>query len=215
VLHAWLPGEEGGTAIADVLFGDADPGGRLPITMPRAVGQIPTFHGHKPSGARSNWHGDYADGPVAPLFPFGHGLSYGRFVYADLAVTPETPGPRDTVTIRATVANAGAHAGEEVVQLYLRDEVASMTRPVRELRGFVRVALAPGARATVTFEVAVAQLAFLDQTMRWVVEPGEVSVMVGASSADVRLRGRFAVAGGPEEVRDARRFATPVRVARG
>lgn len=212
VLHAWLPGEEGGSAIADVLFGDADPGGRLPIALPCTVGQVPTFHGHKPSGGRSNWHGEYADGPVAPYFPFGHGLSYTRFAYGDLVVTPVDVAAYDTVSVRVTVENTGARAGEEVVQLYLRDEIASTTRPVRELRGFARVALPPGGRATVVFDVAVPQLAFLDPAMRWVVEPGEVSVLVGASSADIRLRGGFRIGGDPTEVGEARRFSTGTRV---
>ena len=212
ILHAWLPGQEGGTAIADVLFGDADPGGRLPISIPHTVGQIPTFHGHKPSGARSHWHGDYVDGPVTPRFPFGHGLSYTHFAYSALTIAPARPGPRDRVSIGCTVQNVGTRRGEEVVQLYLRDEVASVTRPVRELRGFARVALEPAARAHVRFEIAVPQLAFLDEAMRWIVEPGAVSVLVGASSTDIRLRGSFDIAGGPLEVRDARVFSTAVRV---
>jgi len=212
ILHAWLPGEEGGSAIADVLFGDADPGGRLPVSMPRAVGQVPVFYGHKPSGGRSHWKGTYADGPTTPLFPFGHGLSYARFTYADLTLSRAVAGVDDVVDVTCRVTNAGDRAGEEVVQLYVRDEVGSVTRPVQELRGFARVSLAPGETARVGFALAVRALAFHDVSLRRVVEPGTVAVMVGASSADIRLTGSFEIAGDLREVGREVAFTTPVRV---
>lgn len=215
VLHAWLPGEEGGHAIADVLFGAADPGGRLPVSMPRAVGQVPVFHGHKPSGGRSHWRGAYADGPATPLFPFGHGLSYARFTFANLSLSHAEAASGDVVEIACDVANAGDRAGEEVVQLYVRDEVGSVTRPVRELRGFARVALAPGETARVIFALAVPALAFHDVSHRRVVEPGRVAVLIGASSDDIRLRGAFTIIGGTRDVGRAVAFTTPVRVERG
>src|SRR5262245_36779281 len=212
VLHAWLPGEEGGAAVADVLFGDVDPGGRLPVSMPRAVGQVPVFHGHKPSGGRSHWRGTYADGPTTPLFPFGHGLSYTRFGYADLTLSRTTASADDVVEVACSVTNLGDRAGEEVVQLYVRDEIGSVTRPVQELRGFTRVSLAPGETARVGFALAVRALAFHDVSLRRVVEPGTVAVMVGASSADIRLTGSFEIAGDLREVGREVAFTTPVRV---
>jgi beta-glucosidase len=212
LVYAWVPGEEGGTAIVDVLFGDANPSGKLPISLPRGVGQVPVFYNHKPSGGRSHWKGNYADLSTAPLFPFGHGLSYTRFAYSDLAISPQAARAGDVVRIRAAISNVGDRAGEEVVQLYVHDVVAGVTRPVKELKGFVRVALAPGERKTVTFDLAVNQLAFYDRAMRHVVEPGAIEVMIGASSEDIRLTGSFAIVGQVTEVsRDV--FTTPVTVA--
>ena len=212
VVEAWLPGEEGGGAIADVLFGAVDPSGRLPISMPRTVGQVPVYHGHKSGGGRSQMLGDYSDGPTAPLFPFGHGLSYTRFAYADLAISPARGAADAPLEIACTIANSGARAGTEVVQLYVRDLVASVTRPVRQLVGFARVDLAPGASCRVRFRLDPSQLAFLDETMRFVVEPGDVQVMVGASSADIRLEGTFAVEGETRVLPRADRIATTVAV---
>jgi beta-glucosidase len=214
VLHAWLPGEEAGHAVADVLFGDADPGGRLPVSMPRSVGQVPVFYGHKPSGARSHWTGTYADGPTSPLFAFGHGLSYARFAYGGLTLSRTEAGADDVVEVGCTVENTGDRAGEEVVQFYVRDEVGSVTRPVQELRGFARVALAPGERARITFSLAVRALAFHDVAMRRVVEPGSIAVMLGASSSDIRLTGSFAIVGAVRAVGRHVAFTTPVRVER-
>ncbi len=214
LLHAWLPGEEGGHAVADVLFGRADPGGRLPVSMPRTVGQVPVFYGHKPSGGRSHWTGAYADGPTTPLFPVGHGLSYARFDYANLRLSRTEAAAGDVVEIACDVTNTAGRAGEEVVQLYVRDEAGSVTRPVQELRGFTRVALAAGETARVTFALAVCALGFHDVSMRRVVEPGAIAVMVGASSDDVRLTGRFVITGDVYEVGRDAAFTTPVRVER-
>ncbi|MDX2170476.1 MAG: glycoside hydrolase family 3 N-terminal domain-containing protein [Deltaproteobacteria bacterium] len=212
LVEAWLPGEEGGGALADVLFGVVAPSGRLPITLPRTVGQVPIYYGHKSGGGRSQMLGDYSDGPTTPLFPFGHGLTYTEFGYADLAVTPESAAADAPIEIACTVRNAGRRAAVEVVQLYVRDQVASVTRPVQQLVGFARIELAPGAARRVTFSLDPSQLAFFDAGMRFVVEPGEFEVMVGASSADIRLRGRFAVVGGARELRTADLRPTAVRV---
>lgn len=191
ILEAWLPGEEGAGAIADVLFGDVNPGGRLPMSFPLDVGQIPVYYGHKPSGGRSHWKGDYVEMSSRPLYPFGYGLSYTSFDYTNLRI--ETPQARagETVIIRADVRNSGAHAGDEVVQLYVHVPSAAVTRPVKELKGFKRVTLTPGETRTICFELAVNQLGFYDGAMQFVVEPGPVSVMVGASSEDIRLTGTF------------------------
>lgn len=212
LVHAWLPGEEAGHALADVLFGVVNPSGRLAISMPRSEGQLPVFHGHRPSGARSHWRGSYADGATTPLFAFGHGLSYTRFEYTELSISQPRVAAGDRVEVSCEVTNAGSRAGEEVVQLYVRDLVGSVTRPVRELRGFARVPLAPGERRRVVFDLAVDSLAFIDEAMRLVVEPGAIEVMVGASSVDIRLRGRFEIEGDEPAVRSRRVFTTPVRI---
>ncbi|MEO8604864.1 MAG: glycoside hydrolase family 3 N-terminal domain-containing protein [bacterium] len=212
VVEAWLPGEEGGSALADVLFGAVNPSGRLPISMPRTVGQVPVYYNHKSGGGRSQMLGDYSDGPTTPLYGFGHGLSYTRFEYADLAVTPADAAAEAPRHIACTIANAGTRAGEEVVQLYVRDAVASVTRPVKQLVGFARVSLAPGEARRVTFTLDASQLAFFDAGMRFVVEPGEFHVMVGTSSTDIRLTGRFTVSGATRELATADLRATGVRI---
>jgi beta-glucosidase len=195
VVEAWLPGEEGGTAVADVLFGDFSPGGKLPVSIPRSVGQVPVYYNHKPSGGRSHWHGDYVDMSSKPLFPFGHGLSYTSFEYSGLAVDPDHARAHSTVRIRVEVRNSGVVAGEEVVQLYVHDRVGSVTRPVKELKGFKRIHLAPGERKRVTFHLAIDQLGFHDRDMSFVVEPGAVEVMIGSSSSDIRATGCLEVTG--------------------
>lgn len=189
VLVAWFPAQEGGSAIANVLFGKASPGGRLPMSFPRGVGQIPVYYNHKPSGGRTHWQGDYADMSAKPLFPFGHGLSYAEFEYRDLHISLS----KDSVQIQVTVKNCGKWAGDEVVQLYLHDPIASVTRPVKELKGFERINLQPEEATTLTFEVAFEQLAFYDRQMNLIIEPGEIEVMVGSSSEDIRLRGKFEI----------------------
>ena len=195
LLEAWLPGEEGGNAIADVLFGRAAPAGRLPMTFPRTSGQLPLYYNHKPSGARSQFHGNYADLPTTPLFAFGHGLSYTRFEYANLRVAPPAPAATGTLAVSAEVTNAGARAGEEVVQLYVCDRVARVTRPVKELKAFARIGLEPGRSRKVTFALDLRQLAFYDDNMTCVVEPGVIESMVGAASDGIRLPATLSVAG--------------------
>lgn len=185
ILQVWYPGEEGGQAVADVLFGDYNPGGKLPITFPRHVGQTPLYYNPKPTGR--GW--DYVDMSGQPLFPFGHGLSYTQFEYLDLKIDPEVITNQEEITIRAKIKNSGLWAGDEVVQLYLHDPVASVARPVRELKGFKRISLNPGEEKTISFNLKVADLAFLDQKLRLILEPGEVVIMLGSSSSDIRLQG--------------------------
>jgi beta-glucosidase len=189
VIDAWYPGEVGGTAVADVLFGDANPGGRLPITFPVAEGQLPLRYNHKPTGRGD----DYLDLTGQPLFPFGYGLSYTTFEYSDLSILPATLGTSGSATVTFTVRNTGSRAGDEVVQLYIRDVLASVARPVMQLAGFERVRLAAGESKSVSLSIARDQLRMLDADMRWVVEPGVFRVMVGASSKDIRLRGELTV----------------------
>jgi beta-glucosidase len=198
VLHAWVPGEAGPRAIAEALFGDVSPGGKLPITVPRHVGQVPLYYSHKPSGGRSQWHEDYVDGSHRPLWAFGHGLSYSRFELKDLRVDARVPVDGE-LHVSVEVSNVGARAADEVVQLYLRDLHASVTRPVKELRGFARVSLAPGERRTVLFTLHAEQLAFTGVDGRLLLEPGRHRVMVGTSAVDLPLSAEFELIG---DVRD-------------
>ena len=188
VLHAWVPGDEGAGAITDVLFGDVSPGGRLPVTVPWSVGQVPIYYAHKPSGGRSNWKGDYVDGPHLPLWPFGFGLSYTTFSLGDLSVDRDTIEPGGEVAATVEVVNSGTRSGDEVVQLYMRDTEASVTRPVLQLCGFCRLTLGPGERRLVTFRLAADQLAFTGVDGRLVLEPGRIELMVGRSAADIASR---------------------------
>jgi beta-glucosidase len=197
VLMAWLPGQEGAAAITDVLTGVANPGGKLPITYPRSVGQIPTFYGHKVSGGRSHWKGDYVDSPVAPLYPFGHGLSYTSFALAGAGVAPGEVSWTGEITTTVTMTNTGDREGDEVLQLYVRDPRASVTRPVLELKGFVRVPLPAGETRTVTFTTPVGQLGFYDRDLAYVVEPGELEVFVGTSSTNLTTAGTVVVVADP------------------
>ncbi len=212
LLEAWLPGEEGGHAIADVLFGRTSPAGRLPVTLPRAVGQLPLYYNHKPSGARSPLHGEYVDLSTQPLFPFGHGLSYTHFEYKDLQLGARQLPATGTLEISLDVTNVGERAGEEVVQLYVRDRVASLTRPVKELKGFLRLGLEPGETRTAVFELDLGQLAFYDADMLFVVEPGTVEIMLGSSSEAIRLRGEIEITGPARRLRSTDVAPTRVRV---
>jgi len=195
IIEAWCPGEEGGHALADVIFGDVTPSGRLPVSLPRTTGQVPIYYNHKPSGGRSNWRGNYVDSPSTPLYAFGYGLSYTTFGYGELRLSATDVPAEGAVEISIDVTNTGERAGEEVVQLYVHDVIASTTRPVKQLAGFERVALEPGQGCTVTFTLDMSQLALYDPEMRLVVEPGTVEVMVGASSEDIRSRATFEVVG--------------------
>ena len=180
ILDGWYLGQEGGAAIADVLFGDYNPGGRLPITVPRSVGQLPDYYYQKPSAKRG-----FLGASITPLFPFGWGLSYTSFKYENLRVTPDTIGPQGTTTVSVDVTNTGKVSGTEVAQLYIRDEVSSVTRPVKELRGFRRLALDPGKTQTATFILGPEELSFLDREMHRVLEPGSFKIMVGGNSVDL------------------------------
>ncbi len=206
VVEAWLPGEEGGEAVSEVLFGDYNPGGKLPITIPRATGQIPIYYNHKPSGARSFCFSDYVDMSCTPLFAFGHGLSYTQFEYSELRIEPERVDINAEVEISLGVKNIGEREGEEVVQLYVHDAESNVTRPVKELRGFKRIALAPGEARTVRFTLFVNQLGFYDAEMQFVVEPGTIEVMMGSASDDIRLEGKFAITGKATEISSSKVF---------
>jgi beta-glucosidase len=177
ILEVWYEGQEGGTAIAEALFGDVNPGGKLPITVPRTVGQLPVYYDRKPTSFR-----DYLFESRAPLFPFGFGLSYTTFTLADLKLADTTIGPAGRTTASVTVTNTGARAGDEVVQLYVHDVIASVTRPVKQLRAFQRVSLKPGESKVVTLPIGPEALWLIDQNMQRRVEPGDFDILVGDSS---------------------------------
>lgn len=188
VVEAWNPGERGGDAVADILFGDHNPTGRLPITIPRHVGQLPAYYNARPSKAywiKGGWGRRYVDMKPSPLWEFGHGLSYTKFDYSNLRVSP--------AEVSVDVTNSGGREGAEVAQLYLNDVVASVSRPVMELRGFQKVLLRAGETKTVRFMLTRDDLAMLDAEGRRVVEPGTFKVMVGHSSADIRATGEFEI----------------------
>ncbi len=195
VLVAWLPGEQGGAAIADALTGVFSPGGKLPVTHPRSSGQIPIFYGHKISGGRSHWKGSYVDLSNEPMYPFGHGIGYSTF---DVDVEPLDGAevvPGGDFDVAVTVSNTGGCVADEVVQLYSRDPVAAVTRPVLELQGFARVTLAPGETACITFHVAVDALGFSGPDLAYVVEPGTIEFFAGPSSVELHTAGHVVVGG--------------------
>lgn len=189
ILEAWMAGTESGNAISDVLFGDVNPGGKLPVTFPRVVGQVPIYYNHmntgRPPEPNNRYTSKYLDVPWTPLFPFGYGLSYTQFKISNLQLSAQSIAPNGKLTVSVEVQNAGKRAGDEVVQLYIRDVAASMTRPVKELKGFQRVSLQPGEKKRVEFALTAAQLGFWNREMRFVVEPGEFKVMVGPNSEEV------------------------------
>jgi beta-glucosidase len=188
ILETWFGGTQAGNAIADVLFGDVNPGGKLPVTFPRTVGQEPLYYNHKNTGrppdAKNKYSSKYLDVSWTPLFPFGYGLSYTQFQLSNLRLSQRSIRPDGRLTVSVEVTNTGKRTGDEVVQLYIRDVAASVTRPVRELKGFQRVTLRPGEKRMVEFTLTPALLGFYNREMRFVVEPGEFKVMVGSSSAD-------------------------------
>jgi beta-glucosidase len=185
LLDVWYPGEAGGTAVADVLFGDYNPAGRLPITFPVAEGQLPLVYNHQPTGRGD----DYDDLTGQPLYPFGFGMSYTRFEYRDLRFDPARIRADESVTVRFKVKNIGLVDGEEVIQLYIRDVLASVVRPILELKGFQRVRLGPGEEREFAFVLTPEKLSLVDRALKRVVEPGEFRIMIGSSSKDIRLRG--------------------------
>jgi len=179
IFECWYLGQETGRAVADVLFGDYNPGGKLPISVPRSAGHLPAFYNYKPSARRG-----YLFDDVTPLYPFGFGLSYTRFTVGNVRLSKRRMASTGSAEVLADVANTGARAGTEVVQMYIRDLVSSATRPVKELKGFLRIALEPGESTTVRFELTAELLAFWDVNMEYRVEPGDFEIMVGTSSAD-------------------------------
>ncbi len=195
ILQAWHPGVQGGNAVADVLWGDVNPGGKLTVSFPRSVGQIPVHYSHDNTGRPPTdfkFTSKYLDSPNTPLYAFGHGLSYTTFQYGNLVLSADTIPPDGSITVSATVRNTGPRAGAEVVQLYIRDHVASVVRPVRELQGFTKVYLEPGAERTVAFTLGPRDLGFFNRDMQWVVEPGVFAVWVAPSSTD-GVEGSFVV----------------------
>ena len=198
IVETWFLGVETGHAVADVLYGDVNPSGRIPVTVPRSVGQVPIYYNHantgRPFSPSDHFTSQYLDLPSTPLYPFGYGLSYTRFHYANLVLAASKIGPRDTLRANVTVTNAGSRAGTEVVQLYVHDEVASVTRPVRQLADFRRVMLGPGESQTIELAIPPRRLGLYDQDMRFVVEPGRFRVYVGPNSAE-GLESRFEVVG--------------------
>jgi beta-glucosidase len=196
ILEAWIPGEKGGDALADILFGACNPSGKLSITVPRHAGQLPVYYNYKPSKQywlEHGWGHPYADLDPWPLYEFGYGLSYTRFEYSHLKIEPAGSDPCGTYRITAEITNTGSRAGKEVVQLYIRDKLASVVRPVKELKGFAKISLEPGESGTVTFEAGYDAFKMLDRELHWIVEPGEFTVMIGASSEDIRLQGDLTV----------------------
>ena len=191
LVAAWAPGSEAGNALTDILIGHAAPSGRTPVSWPRAVGQIPVYFGERPSGRPANpgdhYTSKYLDEDNAPLFPFGHGLGYGDVVYSSLSVTPATARENDTFAIAVTLTNRGARAATETVFLFVRDKVASVTRPLLDLKDFQRKSLQPGESATVRFALAAGAMKFFDAKMQLVFEPGEIEILVGPSADRSRL----------------------------
>ena len=195
IVEAWRPGERGGEAVADVLFGDYNPSGRLAITFPRHSGQLPAYYNYKPS--KAYWiYGEkrgYADMPATPLYPFGYGLSYTKFEYTNLRIDPAEIRPAGNARVSVDVKNTGNRAGEEIVQLYLHEAFAPLSTAVKQLHGFQRVALRPGETKTVLFTLMAEDLQLLDQDMHWVVVPGNFEIGVGRSSDDLPLTGTLHV----------------------
>ncbi len=210
LLQVFPPGEEGGNALADVLTGKLSPSGRLPVSLPRSVGQVPNHVGLRAGGDYPMFYGDYTDSPTSPLFAFGHGLSYTMFAYNNLSV--QATNTTEPLKVSVEVCNTGEQAGDEVVQLYYRDLVASVARPVRMLLGFARLTLLPGQSRTITFTVHPSRLAFYDLCMRFVTEPGDFAFSIAASSADIRAEKTITLNGEVAEYQQREIVATRVEV---
>jgi beta-glucosidase len=193
ILEAWFPNAAGGQAIAETLFGDNNPGGRLSITFPKTTGQIEWNFPYKPGSQPSGRKKENKTSVFGPLYPFGYGLSYTTFSYSNLVVSPEEQKVEGDVSVSVDITNTGSRKGDEVVQLYVNDEVSSVTVYEQQLRGFERVSLAPGEKKTISFILHPDDLSLLDKNMVWRVEPGKFQVMVGASSTDIRLKKEFLI----------------------
>ena len=213
VLMAWLPGECGATAVAEALVGRISPGGKLPVSYPRSSGQIPVFYGHKVSGGRSHWKGEYVDLSNEPMYPFGHGLAYSRFTIDAEPLDGPVVDTTQHIDVAVTVTNAGDVAADEVVQIYSRDVVASITRPVLELQGFHRVSLDPGESARLVFQLPVTCFGFTGHEMRYVIEPGRIELFAGTSSTALESAGWVSIAG-EQPVPAIRPHHVPVSVTR-
>jgi beta-glucosidase len=201
ILYTWWLGSEAGNAIADVLFGDYNPSAKLPITFPRSVGQIPIYYNHFNTGRPAtsdnnhNYNSSYIDLSIYPKYEFGFGLSYTEFQYSNLLLNKKKMNSDDQIEVSLTVKNTGKYKGEEIVQLYLMDKVASIARPVKELKDYRKIQLAAGESKTVRFIIDIEKLSFWNRELKWVAEPGDFEVMIGASSADIRLRDNFELTG--------------------
>lgn len=194
VLEAWQPGTMGGLAVADIVLGKYNPSGKLTVSFPRNTGQIPIFYNYKRTshdvkvGVDSNrWNNKYLDIPTTPLFPFGYGLSYTQFTYSNLKLSTAIINPNQSVTVSVEVTNTGNVAGEEVIQLYVGDDVSSVSRPAKELKGFAKISLKQGEKQLVNFTLTPTDFSFYNKDMKWVLEPGSFSIMIGASSADIKF----------------------------
>ncbi|MEQ8225215.1 MAG: fibronectin type III-like domain-contianing protein, partial [Candidatus Eremiobacterota bacterium] len=194
ILETWFLGTEAGNAIADVLFGDYNPSGKLTVTFPRSVGQIPVYYNMKNTGRpmdeKNKYTSKYLDVPNSPLYPFGYGLSYTTFEYSPLTLDKKEISLKDTLKVSVTVKNTGSVTGEETVQLYIRDLVGSVTRPLKELKGFRKITVTPGKSETVVFKITAKDLAFYRRDMSYGVEAGDFKVFAGTNSSDV-MEGSF------------------------
>lgn len=209
ILEGWYLGQETGRAVARVLFGDVNPGGKLPVSIARSVGHLPVYYNYKPAAKRG-----YQFTETTPLYPFGYGLSYTQFSYSDFKINKSEVKVGDLVDISVKVTNSGARAGDEIVQLYTHDAVASLTRPIKELKGFKRITLKAKESAVVTFSLAVNQLGFYNTDMKYVVEPGKFDVMVGSSSQDIHGKGEFNVVSDVTDVSQQKVYFSGVKVAK-
>jgi beta-glucosidase len=216
ILEAWFLGVQSGNAIADVLFGDYNPGGKLAVTVPRSVGRIPSYYYHrntgKPASEENLFTSRYIDLPLTPLYPFGHGLSYTDFKYSRLKIKNKKVEAGDSLEITFSLKNTGRVSGSEVVQLYIKDVVASIAPPVKKLVGFKRIYLKGREEVEVSMKMPVNLLGFYNKEIKKVVEPGEIKIMIGSSSEDIRLDGSFTVAGDETEVSETEVYYTEVKV---
>jgi beta-glucosidase len=196
ILEAWVCGEKGGRAVADILFGDYNPSGKLSVTIPRHSGQLPVYYNAKKSKLywiKEGWGHPYVDMEPTALYPFGHGLSYTKFEYGDAQLSAGEIGPTDTLELSVDVRNAGSRFGEETVQLYIQDVISTVSTPVKELKGFAKIGLEPGQKKTVRFELGPDELSLYNRALERVVEPGQFKVLIGSSSEDIRTSGDFLV----------------------
>ncbi len=207
ILQGWYLGQETGHAVARVLFGDVNPGGKLPVSIARSVGHLPVYYNYKPAAKRG-----YTFDQTDALYPFGFGLSYTQFAYTDMQWSKTKLKANETVDISVKITNTGKRAGDEIVELYSNDPVASVTQPVKQLRGFKRVSLAPQQSARVTFTLSANQLGFYDRNMDFVLEPGKIALLLGSSSADIRLQGELEVVGKTVDIAKQKVYLTPAAV---
>jgi beta-glucosidase len=209
ILEGWYLGQETGRAVARVLFGDVNPGGKLPVSIARSVGHLPVYYNYKPAAKRG-----YVFTETSALYPFGFGLSYTQFTYSEFKINKSDAKAGDVVEVSVKITNTGMRTGDEVVQLYVRDQVASITRPVQELKGFKRITLKAKESNVVTFSLSVNQLGFYNTDMKYVLEPGKFDVMVGSSSRDLHGKGEFSVTGNVTDISQQQVYLSGVKLAK-